>query len=608
VRDTELSFYLKIAIFYTLLFIASSAIAQNNNFKPNQIIDIGGGQKLRILKCKGEGSAKECEVIQLVNDKQVGNPFWLVANKIHPQGKAIPARAEKVVTAKKVEEKKAVIAKNIEEEEKEISKTIAKLPKTLSVSTFIQKEDTVNRILSHKYYSPPAIRIDSIAEYKLVKKMDTSKSEIVLLLNDTAINNTNITEKDSPKNIKDTAKSIQNKMDLKDKKLAIFIDCHAYCDESYLKSSLPIVDFVISDRTAADVHVLINQQNTGGGGKALQMIFYGQGKFMGNFDTLVVNLSSNSTDYEQRVEMLKGIKAGLVPYLFKANYSKYLDIKINLSEKEAQKQLTATSDKWDYWVFGLGANGTLNSEQVYKDISISGDIFANRITDKLKLIFQLNGSYYKLNGSYSSIKYEVLNKDYSAQHSLIASIGNHWGIGYTTAYTINTFSNNKGRIYGKAGIEYSIFPYKDVNTRLITISYGLDIRANKYFDTTIYFKTRELLFGHSLQTYFSFTQRWGNFNSLISYSNFLKDFSLNNLSARLSLNFRITGGLFFNIYASGSRVRDQVYLKKGTASEQDVLTRRLQLASEYNFYSGGGLNFRFGSKLNNFVNPRLNSL
>ena len=62
------------------------------------------------------------------------------------------------------------------------------------------------------------------------------------------------------------------------------------------------------------------------------------------------------------------------------------------------------------------------------------------------------------------------------------------------------------------------------------------------------------------------------------------------------------------LFSSGARVRDQVYLVKGKASQQDVLTRRRQLASEYEMYNGAGLSFRFESKLNNFVNARLEKL
>ena len=147
-----------------------------------------------------------------------------------------------------------------------------------------------------------------------------------------------------------------------------------------------------------------------------------------------------------------------------------------------------------------------------------------------------------------------------------------------------------------------------MNTRFFTISYGLDVRANKYYDSTIYFLKDQILSGHIAQAALSFNQKWGTFSSTIAYINYFKDASLNNISDSLKFYIRITGGLFFNVYTYGSRVRDQVYLVKGSAAIQDVLTRRRQLASEYNFSSGIGLNFRFGSKLNNFVNARMNGL
>ncbi|MEP7373085.1 MAG: hypothetical protein ABI675_06805 [Chitinophagaceae bacterium] len=47
-----------------------------------------------------------------------------------------------------------------------------------------------------------------------------------------------------------------------------------------------------------------------------------------------------------------------------------------------------------------------------------------------------------------------------------------------------------------------------------------------------------------------------------------------------------------------------MYLPKEGATPQEVLTRRRQLASGYAFSTNFGINYRFGSKLNNFVNLR----
>ena len=117
-----------------------------------------------------------------------------------------------------------------------------------------------------------------------------------------------------------------------------------------------------------------------------------------------------------------------------------------------------------------------------------------------------------------------------------------------------------------------------------------------------------MLFGHTLQARLSLNKKWGTVSSQVSYSNYLHDPSLNNLNMRLQMDVRITGGLSFSMYTSGGLVRDQVFLVKGKASEQDILTRRRQIASDYTIYSGVGISYRFGSILNNFVNPRLEGL
>src|SRR5688500_756190 len=69
-------------------------------------------------------------------------------------------------------------------------------------------------------------------------------------------------------------------------RLKVFIDCpNTWCDMQYIRTEVNIVDFLL-DNIAADVHVLITQQNTGGGGDHYQLIFFGQHQFKGQKDTL----------------------------------------------------------------------------------------------------------------------------------------------------------------------------------------------------------------------------------------------------------------------------------------------------------------------------------
>ena len=77
-----------------------------------------------------------------------------------------------------------------------------------------------------------------------------------------------------------------------------------------------------------------------------------------------------------------------------------------------------------------------------------------------------------------------------------------------------------------------------------------------------------------------------------------------NLGVNGEVEIRITGGLLFNFSAYAELSHDQIYLPREKADATVVLTRQRQIASGYFFYTQFGLSYRFGSKLNNFVNPR----
>src|ERR1700741_5085477 len=72
-------------------------------------------------------------------------------------------------------------------------------------------------------------------------------------------------------------------------RLKVFIDCNnTRCDQTFIKTEINIVDFLL-DNEAADLHILITEQETGGGGSQYQLIFFGQNKFRQMTDTLQFN-------------------------------------------------------------------------------------------------------------------------------------------------------------------------------------------------------------------------------------------------------------------------------------------------------------------------------
>ena len=104
--------------------------------------------------------------------------------------------------------------------------------------------------------------------------------------------------------------------------------------------------------------------------------------------------------------------------------------------------------------------------------------------------------------------------------------------------------------------------------------------------------------------YLSLNQKWGSSYAGISYHNYFHNWKFFNLGIELHTNVRITGGLSFYIFTFGGLSRDQLSLVRGDATPEEVLVRRRQLASGYNYYTSLGFTYRFGSQVNNVVNPR----
>lgn len=395
-------------------------------------------------------------------------------------------------------------------------------------------------------------------------------------------------------------------------KLNVFIDCsNTWCDMMFVRTEINVVDFML-DRVAADVHVLITSLQNGSGGRQYQVIFYGQNGYKNVKDTLNFSTDPNATDFEKRDVLVKYLKLGLAPLVAKTGQVDAVSIDMKSKFIPDSVRVTSqTTDKWNYWVFQFGGNGNINMDQVYKSSELNGNFRLTRTTDDLKAFVGFFGgverSSYEYDTDAGPLEVKVKNTNYRLNHSLVKSLNDHWSYGYEVQYMNNTFSNYRSSSYVLPQIEYSIFPYKDVNNRFVTLRYGIGPQYNVYYDTTIYQQTEELLWGHNAELNISFNQKWGVINTGISYKNYFHDWKINNIGIATEMEVRITGGLSVYVYLFGSLVHDQIYLSGEGATGEEVLSRTRQLESSYNFESYFGINYRFGSKLNNFVNPRFNS-
>lgn len=386
-------------------------------------------------------------------------------------------------------------------------------------------------------------------------------------------------------------------------RLRLYIDCgQGNCDFNYIRQQIPVADFV-RDRKESDIHILITSHSSANGGQKYDLQFLGQNRWLQNNDTLHFFTAPNSSEDNVRKQLVKFIQAGIVPYLVKAGE---ID-KVNfLFEKDTPGANTAaTTDKWDNWVFSIGGRAQLSGDKNYKvkDLAVNGT--AGRVTEKSKLEFSFyhstsQNSYPVDNGD----KLKTINNYLEAELGYVKSISSKWSWAVETSYRESSYNNMKSSYDAGAGLEYNIFPYSVSSSKFFVLRSMLEVTKRNYLEETIFDKMKETLFSFNLGSYVYFTQPWGSISSGITWYNYLHDPSKNNLSMDAILSLKLFKGVSINFHGNASVINDQLSLARQGASTQEALLRLKALATNFNYYTGIGINYRFGSKFNNFVNPR----
>ncbi|MCE3294336.1 MAG: hypothetical protein K0R65_50 [Crocinitomicaceae bacterium] len=391
------------------------------------------------------------------------------------------------------------------------------------------------------------------------------------------------------------------------KSLAVFLDCSngGECFLDFIRQELNILTFV-RDRTDADVQVLIANQYNSNGGAVSNLMLIGRKHFEPLSDTVSYYIDPNLTEDEKRHLLATQLKSALFPFLKLTDIGK--DIQIILPSREGAVSDSLVKDPWNYWVFQLGVNGYSDGNENYFNMSGSGYFSMNRETEKSRtgVYFNVNASRqeYKDNGETYSYDF----KNYYGELNHAVKLNQHFAAGISSFYTNSLYSNYRHRISVQPRFEYSIFPYKDFTTKRLILGVDIGPQYQEYIDTTIYLKDKELLMQQSFSLISSFTKPWGSINVGFFWSNYFHDFSKNQFSVNGAISTRLFKGLNLAIWGNYSFVHDQINIRKGDISVDQLLVKNKELLSSYNFNIGMGLSYRFGSKNNNQVFPSFKGL
>ena len=386
--------------------------------------------------------------------------------------------------------------------------------------------------------------------------------------------------------------------------LKVFVDCMGgFCDHEYIRTEVSFVDHV-RDRLVADVHVLVTQQGTSGGGE-FTLQFLGGGPFAGEESTLRQPWAQTDSSDVVRAALVRAIKIGLVPYLSRTTLRDRIQVAV-AAPPRARAGSRNGRDPWDAWVFRTQANTRVDGESSSSSSSFSGAVSANRVTDHWKLSVSSSGSYRENRYDMGDGEiYTSISRGYGASGLAVKSLSGHWSAGVRAAISSSTYLNQRLAARIAPAVEFDFVPYNESTRHKVTIQYAVGADYFRYERETIFGKMAELKIDNALVLALDVRRPWGSMSTGVEFGSYIQDFSKKRVELSGDTNVRLFKGLSLSVWGSTAVIRDQIYLAKGEATPEEILVRQRQLSTSYRYTLAVGFSYTFGSIYTNVVNPRL---
>lgn len=361
----------------------------------------------------------------------------------------------------------------------------------------------------------------------------------------------------------------------------------------------------VRDRAVSDVHILVTQQGTGGGGTEYTLAFLGQRAFAGKRDTIRFVARQSSTSDEIRRGMTRTIKLGLVRFIANSAIAERLSVTLATLSAGAAPVAAPPRDPWNLWVFSVGANTNVNGERTSTFTSVSGNLSARRTTERWKVNLTARENYreskFDFGGGTTST---FIQRTYSFNQLVVKSLSPRASAGVRGSVGSSTFENKQLYWRLTPAVEFDVFPYSESTRRMLTVQYAAGGEHFTYNEETIYFKFEETRPLHTLSVNLSQTQPWGSVNVGVEGGQYLDETNRNYGSVFAGMGLRLFKGFNVNFSGSFSSIHNQLYLARKGATPEEVLLQQRRLQTNYSYFVFTGISYTFGSVFNSIVNPR----
>ena len=382
----------------------------------------------------------------------------------------------------------------------------------------------------------------------------------------------------------------------------VYIDCER-CDYNHIRREITFVSYV-RNPDQANVHVFITSAETGDGGREYELSFLGRRSFGGTDYAFTHVAGRDETWDEEREGLNRVLELGLLPYALKTAETSSFSLSYSAGEEEQATE--EANDAWNYWVFNIYA-GRLegNVETNQRSFDSRWGFYADQVTRTWKVRVR---PYF--NFEFVQIDQEGEKSISSRRHRhglntfAIRSVSEHWSVGYFGDYLTRNDRNIEHRYRVNPGVEYSLLPYSVATRRAINFRYRFGYTRANYYEETIFRKTSQSLVNQQLEASVYVRQPWGSIDVSLIGSHYFHNFARRRAEFYSQLSVRVTEGLSVNFGVQFEMIQDQLSLRRGNTSVEDILLEQRELATDFQFEGSISLSYTFGSQFASIVNTR----
>ncbi|MEO0234885.1 MAG: hypothetical protein ABIN39_04645 [candidate division WOR-3 bacterium] len=377
--------------------------------------------------------------------------------------------------------------------------------------------------------------------------------------------------------------------------LTIFLDCEDQNLKSFLMTKVKNFEFSNIKEESDVFFVLkrdVNETNI-----SFTLFSYGQNKYKNLSDTIKLFFDKNISEYDIYQNLYKSFIVMLLGNFFEQDYLE----KVSITETEK-----IVEEKKVYgWNFNLEGLTELYSENQYKNnllkVKLGGNRFINDDQIKLDISFSVNKKYFYLDSNRILTSF---NRNIFSEVEYIQAINDRISSRVKLDGYNSIFSNYKLKNDLSIGIEYSLFPYVEGNTRLLKISYEFKPSFIIYYDTTVYDRIREILHRNIIKLSYNVLFPKGNISLSLLGSNYIQYFDQYSLSLEGRMKLYFFKGFSVNLYGDFVVPRDKRNIQKAGYTDEDLLLLQKERATDYAFFLEVSLSYTWGSKYINIESFR----